>query len=100
MCPSQRRTDEWYAKLAIVKQPHPIRRRMLAASAALGLVLCLATVGLWVRSYSHLDGFYLVRGDSEFYFLGSKQGRIGYATQVPVTLPTQLQFYTRELSES
>jgi hypothetical protein len=34
-----------------------VRRRLFKLAVALSLALCLATVGLWVRSYSRIDGF-------------------------------------------
>jgi hypothetical protein len=40
-----------------------VKRRLLTLAAAVSLVLCIATVALWVRSYFHWDG--LQRTDKE-----------------------------------
>jgi hypothetical protein len=37
-------------------KPGTLRRRLLACLTILSLILCLATVGLWVRSYWRYDG--------------------------------------------
>ena len=50
------------------------RRRLFASVSVLSLILCLATVGLWVRSRSLFDCAYLFRIDS------SRGWAIGSAT--------------------
>lgn len=40
----------------------PMRRKLLNLASALSLLLCAATVVLWVRSYSLFDSFFLSNG--------------------------------------
>jgi hypothetical protein len=39
-----------------------VRRRLFNLAAAVSLVLCVATVALWVRSYYYWDAIFLQRG--------------------------------------
>jgi hypothetical protein len=49
-------------------------------AAAVSLVLCMATVGLWVRSYRRADSVALIRGGSNgtHHVLGSARGAVYY----------------------
>jgi hypothetical protein len=41
-----------------MRRVQTIRRRLFASVCVLSLILCLATVGLWVRSYWRADALY------------------------------------------
>jgi hypothetical protein len=52
------------------------RRRLFAGVSVLSLILCLATVGLWVRSYWAHDVFYRYSGGAKGFQLHSSTGDV------------------------
>lgn len=53
-----------------------VRRRLFNFAAAVSLLLCLATVVLWVRSYWRLDDVSL-RWHSDYFGITSTDGTLG-----------------------
>jgi hypothetical protein len=52
-----------------------IRRRIFTGAAVVSLLVCLATVGLWVRSYGRAD--YIERGTRDSYvFIETSEGSV------------------------
>ncbi len=64
-----------------------IRRRLFAAVTILSLLLCLATVALWVRSYWRSDTLLRNSGDpqrAQYFGMGSKFGELSlFANHAP-----------------
>jgi hypothetical protein len=67
-----------------------MKRRVVNVLTLLSLLLCMATVALWVRSYWQADEWALLRGKR--YFLWSQSGRIcaGVETRLTVRGPDAL----------
>src|SRR4051812_10676726 len=63
------------------------RRRLFNLAAAVSLVLCVATVVLWVRSHWYLDDIHLFPDPQSHYFLRSADGRL-HAQQTRASAPT------------
>jgi hypothetical protein len=53
-----------------------MRRRFFAVVSAVSLLLCLATVGLWVRSIDNVDWIGHVNASGQGYGVGLADGRI------------------------
>jgi hypothetical protein len=56
-----------------------MRRRLFAVASAISLLLCLATVGLWVRSYYVFENWTLTAGRR--YILQSCLGELSFSVQ-------------------
>src|SRR4051812_18062448 len=53
-----------------------MRRKLFLFAAVLSLVLCTATVGLWLRSYWYLDAVSLFPHPQHYWSLQSAEGRV------------------------
>ena len=53
-----------------------LRRRLLAVLSMLSLILCVGTVGLWVRSYWYDDAVSSPAGDDRSYEAESERGEV------------------------
>src|SRR4051812_25828833 len=54
----------------------PVKRRLFNVLAAVSLVLCIAVVVLWVRSYFISEGFKLRLWNDQWYSAGDGEGRL------------------------
>jgi hypothetical protein len=64
-----------------------VKRRLFNLAAAVSLVLMLATVTLWVRSYSRLsvergDSTIFAADDGKLYFLGNRRHAQGVSLRM------------------
>ena len=57
---------------------YPVGRRLFTILSAVSLVLCLALVGLWVRSYWRLDSVVSPAWKSRTYEASSGMGQSKY----------------------
>jgi len=53
-----------------------VPRRLFTVAAALSLLLCAATIVLWVRSEYHQDAFRIQKGARDFLVLDSESGAV------------------------